>query len=123
MKRFVKTAVMATASCAMVLGSAGISAAHCDGSHARKARNGHQESYVVQARMGHQARMANHYGRSGGHHGRRGATAIGYAKGSPGVLSGNVVQVPIDIPINVCGNSVGVFQLLSPAFRNICVNK
>ncbi|MEV7384786.1 MULTISPECIES: chaplin [unclassified Streptomyces] len=52
-----------------------------------------------------------------------GATANGFAAGSPGILSGNVVQIPIDIPINVCGNSIGVVSLLSPTVGNHCVNK
>ncbi|WSG28827.1 chaplin [Streptomyces europaeiscabiei] len=50
------------------------------------------------------------------------AEAKGAAIGSPGVLSGNVVQVPVHIPINVCGNSVSVIGLLNPAFGNVCVN-
>ncbi|GHF68105.1 chaplin ChpG [Streptomyces griseosporeus] len=41
---------------------------------------------------------------------------------SPGVLSGNVVQVPIHIPVNVCGNTVDIIGLLNPAFGNTCVN-
>jgi ChpA-C len=44
------------------------------------------------------------------------------AVGSPGVLSGNVVQVPIHIPVNVCGNSVNIFAALNPTFGNKCVN-
>ncbi|WP_406144874.1 chaplin [Streptomyces sp. NBC_01012] len=44
------------------------------------------------------------------------------AVGSPGVLSGNVVQVPVHIPVNVCGNTVNVIGLLNPAFGNTCVN-
>ncbi|MCX4694683.1 chaplin [Streptomyces sp. NBC_01408] len=50
------------------------------------------------------------------------AKAEGVAIGSPGVLSGNVIQVPIHIPINVCGNSVNVIGLLNPAVGNVCVN-
>ncbi|MER8028389.1 chaplin ChpD [Streptomyces bauhiniae] len=50
------------------------------------------------------------------------AGAEGAAVGSPGVLSGNVVQVPIHIPVNVCGNSIDVIGLLNPAFGNACVN-
>lgn len=49
--------------------------------------------------------------------------AEGYAKGSPGVLSGNVVQVPINLDANVCGNTVSVIGLLNPAAGNVCVNK
>ncbi|MFF5492220.1 chaplin ChpD [Streptomyces aquilus] len=51
------------------------------------------------------------------------AGAEAAAIGSPGVLSGNVVQVPIHVPINVCGNSIDVIALLNPAFGNTCVNK
>ncbi|MFD1831583.1 chaplin [Streptomyces desertarenae] len=49
--------------------------------------------------------------------------AAGAAVGSPGVVSGNVVQVPIHIPVNACGNTVSVIGLLNPAFGNYCVNK
>ncbi|MFJ3923375.1 chaplin [Streptomyces sp. NPDC090022] len=48
--------------------------------------------------------------------------AHGIAAGSPGFLSGNVVQVPIHIPINVCGNSVNIIGLLNPAGGNLCIN-
>jgi hypothetical protein len=50
------------------------------------------------------------------------ADANGYAVGSPGVLSGNVVQIPINIPINVCGNSINVIGILNPTFGNVCIN-
>ncbi|MFB7051606.1 chaplin [Streptomyces vinaceus] len=50
------------------------------------------------------------------------AGASGAAIGSPGVASGNAVQVPVHIPVNVCGNSVNVVGLLNPAFGNTCVN-
>ncbi len=50
------------------------------------------------------------------------AGAQGAAVHSPGVLSGNVVQVPVHIPVNVCGNTVSVIGLLNPAFGNTCVN-
>ncbi|MFD3536890.1 chaplin ChpH [Streptomyces sp. NPDC058664] len=48
--------------------------------------------------------------------------AQGAAIASPGVLSGNVVQVPIHVPVNLCGNTVNVIGLLNPAFGNTCVN-
>ncbi|MFJ3665254.1 chaplin ChpG [Streptomyces sp. NPDC090106] len=48
--------------------------------------------------------------------------AQGAAAHSPGVLSGNVVQVPVHVPVNVCGNTVNVIGLLNPAFGNTCVN-
>ncbi|MEU4011659.1 chaplin ChpH [Streptomyces pseudogriseolus] len=48
--------------------------------------------------------------------------AQGAAVHSPGVLSGNVVQVPVHVPVNVCGNTISVIGLLNPAFGNTCVN-
>ncbi|MEV4974526.1 chaplin [Streptomyces scopuliridis] len=51
------------------------------------------------------------------------AEAEGVAANSPGVLSGNVVQVPVNIPINVCGNTVNIAALLNPAAGNHCINK
>lgn len=51
-----------------------------------------------------------------------GAAAEGTAKGSPGLLSGNQIQVPIDIPVNACGNSVTIGGLLNPALGNTCEN-
>ncbi|MFJ8657870.1 chaplin [Streptomyces sp. NPDC093795] len=48
--------------------------------------------------------------------------AQGLAAGSPGILSGNVVQVPIHAPINICGNSVNVIGLLNPTYGNVCIN-
>ncbi|UUU37211.1 chaplin [Streptomyces sp. CA-210063] len=51
------------------------------------------------------------------------ADAKGFAAGSPGVLSGNVVQVPVHVPINVCGNTVNIVGLLNPAAGNVCINK
>jgi len=42
---------------------------------------------------------------------------------SPGIASGNVVQVPVHVPVNVCGNTISVIGLLNPAFGNTCINK
>ncbi|MFE0648866.1 chaplin [Streptomyces sp. NPDC059534] len=42
---------------------------------------------------------------------------------SPGVGSGNAVLVPINIPINLCGNTVNVIGALNPAFGNACINR
>ncbi|MEW1721502.1 chaplin [Streptomyces sp. NPDC093109] len=50
------------------------------------------------------------------------AHADGVAVGSPGVLSGNVIQVPVHIPINLCGNSINIIGLLNPTFGNTCIN-
>ncbi|MFP1623778.1 chaplin [Streptomyces sp. 5K101] len=48
--------------------------------------------------------------------------ADGAAVGSPGVLSGNAVQLPVDVPVNVCGNTVNVVGLLNPTVGNSCAN-
>ncbi|MCP9959572.1 MULTISPECIES: chaplin [Streptomyces] len=50
------------------------------------------------------------------------AGAHGAAFGSPGTLSGNVVQAPVHVPVNVCGNTVNVVGLLNPTFGNTCIN-
>ncbi|MFC8835559.1 chaplin [Streptomyces griseoincarnatus] len=49
--------------------------------------------------------------------------ADGVAAGSPGVASGNSVQLPVHVPVNVCGNTVNVVGLLNPAAGNTCVNE
>ncbi|MGQ4420497.1 chaplin [Streptomyces sp. SAS_269] len=51
-----------------------------------------------------------------------GASADGAATGSPGVISGNTIQVPVHIPLNVCGNTVNVVGLLNPTAGNACRN-
>ncbi|MGW2815782.1 chaplin [Streptomyces sp. NPDC001415] len=48
--------------------------------------------------------------------------AQGAAVNSPGVVSGNVIQVPIHVPVNACGNSINIVGLLNPTFGNTCVN-
>ncbi|WP_406386798.1 chaplin [Streptomyces sp. NBC_01618] len=53
---------------------------------------------------------------NGGQEASAGATAAE----SPGVLSGNVIQAPVHVPVNVCGNSVDVVGLLNPASGNAC---
>ncbi|MEU6313334.1 chaplin [Streptomyces sp. NPDC047014] len=50
------------------------------------------------------------------------AGAQGIAAGSPGVGSGNLIQVPIHIPVNACGNTISVIGLLNPSFGNTCIN-
>ncbi|MFI9274164.1 chaplin [Kitasatospora sp. NPDC052896] len=50
------------------------------------------------------------------------AGAEGAALNSPGVASGNQIQVPVHVPVNVCGNTISVIGLLNPAFGNHCYN-
>ncbi|MFF2197288.1 chaplin [Streptomyces sp. NPDC058157] len=51
-----------------------------------------------------------------------GASAEGEAVGSPGVVSGNLVQVPVHVPVNVVGNTANVIGLLNGAWGNTGVN-
>ncbi|KUN89469.1 hypothetical protein AQJ66_04725 [Streptomyces bungoensis] len=51
-----------------------------------------------------------------------GAGAAGSAAGSAGLLSGNTIQLPVHVPVNVCGNTVNVVGLLNPAAGNTCRN-
>ncbi|MFG2330280.1 chaplin [Streptomyces sp. NPDC048604] len=48
--------------------------------------------------------------------------AQGAAVHSPGVISGNLIQVPLHIPINLCGNTISVIGALNPTFGNTCLN-
>lgn len=50
------------------------------------------------------------------------AGAGGGAVGSPGLLSGNNIQIPIHVPINLCGNGINVLALLNPTAGNTCAN-
>jgi LPXTG-motif cell wall-anchored protein len=50
------------------------------------------------------------------------STAGGSSSGSPGLLSGNTVQAPVEAPVNLCGNSVDVVGALNPASGNKCGN-
>ncbi|MFI6692696.1 chaplin [Streptomyces sp. NPDC050433] len=54
--------------------------------------------------------------------GQGGSHAGGGSGNSPGVGSGNLIQVPIDVPVNVCGNSVDIVGALNPSFGNGCEN-
>lgn len=49
------------------------------------------------------------------------ATA-GEVSHSPGVLSGNNVQVPVNIPVNLCNNQVNVIAVLDFVAGNSCHN-
>jgi hypothetical protein len=50
------------------------------------------------------------------------AGANGGALNSPGVVSGNNVQAPVHVPVNVSGNTVSVIGLLNPAVGNDAIN-
>ncbi|MFJ6687465.1 LAXTG-anchored chaplin ChpA [Streptomyces sp. NPDC091294] len=52
-----------------------------------------------------------------------GSHADGATEGSPGVGSGNTAQIPVDVPVNLCGNTVDVIAALNPVFGNKCENE
>ncbi|WP_017238681.1 chaplin [Streptomyces sp. SS] len=62
------------------------------------------------------------HGGGGGSSNGGGATAESSTVGSPGVLSGNGLQLPVDLPVNLSGNSVNVVGIGNPVFGNTSVN-
>jgi LPXTG-motif cell wall-anchored protein len=48
------------------------------------------------------------------------SSATGNTSDSPGVASGNNVQVPVNLPVNLCGDTVNVLALLNPSAGNGC---
>ncbi|MFF3558649.1 chaplin [Streptomyces sp. NPDC002574] len=121
MNRFTKAAISTIVAGVTVFGAATAAVAGGNdsrGGYGGNGRNfGHGGGYG--GGFGHGGGYGNGFGgfgRGGGAHAR--AAAIG----SPGILSGNVVQVPINIPINVCGNGIGIIALLNPTAGNVCIN-
>jgi hypothetical protein len=55
-------------------------------------------------------------------HAHADSNAEGGAAGSPGVLAGNAAQVPVNVPVMACGNTVNVVGLLNPAMGNSCAH-
>ncbi|MDH6124398.1 chaplin [Kitasatospora sp. GP82] len=49
-----------------------------------------------------------------------GAGAV--AANSGGVASGNNIQIPVHVPVTVCGNSVSVVGLMNPVVGSSCSN-
>ncbi|QHY96080.1 hypothetical protein SSPS47_13230 [Streptomyces sp. S4.7] len=103
-------------------------AAPAQGPHSGPARGGHDS----QAGSTHGANPHGHGGGSpkeqahhaspAAHAGHSGSSASGAALNSPGLLSGNLVQAPLAVPLNICGNSVDLVGVLNPAFGNSCAN-
>ena len=49
--------------------------------------------------------------------------AKGAAAHSPGILSGNLVQAPVHVPVNVTGDTISVIGSLNSAFGNVAANR
>ena len=75
---------------------------------ARTAYDREDDSYALRALFQHQLRDLNAYGA---------------ALTRSGVMSGNVLQVPVHVPSKVCGNTISVVGLLNPAFGNTCIKQ
>jgi small secreted domain DUF320 len=45
-------------------------------------------------------------------------SADGSATGSPGIGSGNNVQIPVHVPTNITGNGINIIGLLDSVFGN-----
>ncbi|MFD7770823.1 chaplin, partial [Streptomyces sp. NPDC059787] len=71
----------------------------------------------------HKSKDGSHKSKDGSHgHSDDGAHADGGTKGSPGLASGNNVQVPVHAPVNACGNGVDVVGAFNKGPDNTCVN-
>ncbi|MFD5240097.1 LAXTG-anchored chaplin ChpA [Streptomyces tendae] len=79
--------------------------------------NGHGGGYGEDTSSSSSSSASSSTSSSGGSH------ADGATVGSPGVGSGNNTQVPVDVPVNLCGNTVDVIAALNPVFGNKCENE
>ncbi|MEV6314905.1 chaplin [Streptomyces sp. NPDC051776] len=105
MNRIAKAATLTVAGCALVVGGAGAAMAQDTG-------------YTD-----HGKRYSKDHDRKDGDDDGNSALAQAAAIGSSGFLSGNVVQFPINIPINACGNTFTYGPGgLNPAIGNACHN-
>lgn len=40
---------------------------------------------------------------------------------SPGLVSGNNIQAPVNVPANVCGNTITVIGSMNPSSGSACI--
>lgn len=117
MKRLSKAVVLTATAGITVLGAAGGAVAN-DGGHGHHGKKSQGKHAKYQKDRKQQKKDVKFYAQHKG----SGAKAKAVAVGSPGVISGNVIQVPVKIPINICGNTIGVVGLLNGSVGNVCVN-
>ncbi|MBM9505793.1 chaplin [Actinacidiphila acididurans] len=48
--------------------------------------------------------------------------ADGATVGSPGLVSGDLLQLPVHVPVDLCGNTIDTVGVLNPAFGGGCTN-
>ncbi|MDX3237166.1 chaplin [Streptomyces sp. ME03-5709C] len=118
MKRFSKTVALTVATGALVLGSATTALASGYDGGGKGGGHGYGKGYG----KSYGKSYGRGYGFDGYGFGRGGADARAIAFGSPGFLSGNVIQVPINAPLNVCGNGLNGLGFLNPVAGNVCIN-
>ncbi|MFH8368185.1 chaplin [Streptomyces sp. NPDC018031] len=118
MKRIVRAAGIAAAGCVLVAGGAGAASAHGHDGGGK----GHHHAKSQGKKKG-QGKKKSHGKKSGYQkHDEYGAETYAVTAGSPGILSGNAIQIPIDVPINVCNNSIGILAAFTVSANNACVN-
>jgi hypothetical protein len=44
----------------------------------------------------------------------------GVSSNSPGIVTGDNIQVPVNAPVNLCGNTVSVAGVMNPASGSAC---
>ncbi|MEU3659790.1 chaplin [Streptomyces sp. NPDC032940] len=54
--------------------------------------------------------------------GSAGAQAVGNTRDASGIVSGNNVQAPVHVPVNLCGNAVNVLAVANDTYGNECGN-
>ncbi|MBH5334687.1 chaplin [Streptomyces pactum] len=117
MKRLSKAVVLTATAGITVLGAAGGAVANDGGHghHGKKPQGKHQTENKSKDKKQKDVKFsADHKG--------SGAKADAVAVGSPGVISGNVIQVPVKVPVNVCGNTIAVLGALNGSAGNVCIN-
>ncbi|MEU4168532.1 chaplin [Streptomyces sp. NPDC026665] len=89
----------------------------------RQGHSGYGDSGYGDSRQGHSGHASPGHRDSAAHHGGwSGASAHGTAHGSPGVLSGDQAAATVDVPVELCGNTLDVVGLLNPVFGNSCAH-
>lgn len=95
------------------------------GNRCTNASHGHAHHHSAGPAAEHSAEHSGGQssGRPSGHapaHSSAGSSAASDTSDSAGVAAGNAVKIPLDLPANVCGNTVDPVALLNAAFGNSC---
>ena len=95
--------------CGNAIAVLGVAGAGCDGGASADIDDDGwwTESATLEGRHGHHH---GHHGHHHGHHGHHDGGDLGdmVSAANQGVLNGNQIQMPIQIPVNICGNAIAV---------------